>query len=310
MQIDVIIPVYKPTEKLNRLLQSLVKQTCKVSGILLMHTEDGNDLSGALELCQDIPVKEIKIKEKEFDHGATRDLGVQKSNAEVIVFINQDAVPKDDAMLENLVEALFQEDSIAAAYARQSAEESANEIEKFTRMFNYPKKSMVKSEADTSKHGIKTYFCSNVCAAYKREIYQQLEGFEKKIIFNEDMVFAANAMKQGYKIAYAADAVVLHAHDLTSLQLFQRNFDLGVSQACYPEIFGAVRSESEGIRLVKETTKHFMKSGKPVRIIEAVWKNGWKYIGYQFGKHYKCLPMCLVKMFTMNLAYWEGDDSR
>ena len=310
MQIDVIIPVYRPTEKLKSLLQALGKQTCKVRCILLLHTEDGNDLSWAMKLCQNIPVTEIMIKEKAFDHGAARDLGVQKSDAEVAVFMNQDAVPKDDRMLENLVDTLVQEDEIAVAYARQSAEESENEIEKFTRAFNYPKKSLVKSKADLSKLGIKTYFCSNVCAAYKRDIYQKLGGFEKKIVFNEDMVFAANAVKQGYKIAYAANAVVLHAHNLTALQLFQRNFDLGVSQACYPEIFGAVKSESEGIRLVKETTRHLIKSGKPVQIIEAVWKSGWKYIGYQLGKHYKRLPMYLVKKFTMNPVYWEGDDSR
>ena len=310
MQIDVIIPVYKPTEKLNQLLQALERQTCRVNGIFLMHTEDGCDLSWACKMCPSVPITENFIKKHQFDHGATRDLGIQKSCAEVIVFMNQDAVPEDEYLLEYLVEALFQEESIAVAYARQMAEHTSNMIEKYTRAFNYPEKSVVKSKADKAKLGIKTYFCSNVCAAYKRDVYRKLGGFEKKIIFNEDMVYAARAIEQGYKVAYAANALVLHGHDLTTLQLFKRNFDLGVSQACYPEIFEELKSEKEGIRLVKESAKFLMKGGKLFAILEMLWKSGWKYIGYRLGKCYKRLPMSLVKRFTMNPAYWGGEDER
>ena len=304
MLVDVIIPVYKPTEKLNQVLQALMMQTCKINGIVLIHTEDGEDLSWVNVVCKDMAVTEIKVKK--FDHGASRDLGLQASTAEAVLFLNQDAVPENEQLLENLTAALQQDSMIAVAYARQSAKQAKDEIEKYTRAFNYPEQSMVKSKEDKSRLGIKTYFCSNVCAAYKKDIYQKLGGFEKKIIFNEDMVFAAKAIGNGYKIAYAADAVVLHAHDQSALQLLKRNFDLGVSQACYPEIFKEVSSENEGIRLVKETAKHFIKSGKPFKIIELVWKSGWKYLGYQLGKHYEHLPMSLVKQFTMNPTYWEG----
>ena len=54
--------------------------------------------------------------------------------------------------------------------------------------------------------GIKTFFCSNVCAAYRREIYEELGGFVRHTIFNEDMIYAAKAVEAGYSVAYAADA--------------------------------------------------------------------------------------------------------
>ena len=44
-------------------------------------------------------------------------------------------------------------------------------------LFNYPEQSSVKSLADIDKYGIKTYFCSNVCAAYDKGIYQKTGGF-------------------------------------------------------------------------------------------------------------------------------------
>lgn len=105
------------------------------------------------------------------------------------------------------------------------------------RGYNYPPASRVKSLEDLPELGIKTYFCSNVCCAYRREIYEALGGFIKHAIFNEDMLFAAKAIQAGYRIAYAAEARVIHSHNYTCGQYFHRNFDLGVSQADHPEVF-------------------------------------------------------------------------
>ena len=69
------------------------------------------------------------------------------------------------------------------------------------------------------------------------------------------MIFAGQAVEAGYQIAYAADAQVIHSHNYTAMQQLHRNFDLGVSQADHPEVFGRLHSEGEGIRLVKKTAK-------------------------------------------------------
>ena len=72
-------------------------------------------------------------------------------------------------------------------------------------------------------------------------------------IFNEDMIFAARLIQSGRAVAYCAQARVIHSHNYSSIQQFHRNFDLGVSQADHPEVFDCVKSESEGIRMVKQT---------------------------------------------------------
>lgn len=41
MKIDVIIPVYRPTEKLNKVLYGLSRQTYLPERIILPHTRDG-----------------------------------------------------------------------------------------------------------------------------------------------------------------------------------------------------------------------------------------------------------------------------
>ena len=108
--------------------------------------------------------------------------------------------------------------------------------------------SRLKGKEDEDELGIKTYFCSNVCAAYRRDIYLKLGGFTKKTIFNEDMIFAGHAVEAGYQIAYAADAQVIHSHNYTAMQQLHRNFDLGVSQADHPRCLGAfIRRARESV---------------------------------------------------------------
>ena len=67
----------------------------------------------------------------------------------------------------------------------------------------------------------------------------------------------------------------------------KRNFDLAVSQVDAGGLFTQVKSESEGIRLVKMTLRHFIKKGQFYYIPKIITQNGAKYIGYRLGKTIK-----------------------
>jgi GT2 family glycosyltransferase len=145
--------------------------------------------------------------------------------------MTQDAMPADDRLIENMVRA-FDGNNIAAVYARQLPNEDASLGERFSRQFNYPEESCTKSASDKDRLGIKTYFCSNACAMYNREIFERLGKFPKDMIFNEDMVFAHTLIENGYSIAYAADAAVYHSHNYTNMQQFRRNLTLRCLRPC------------------------------------------------------------------------------
>ena len=212
--------------------------------------------------------------------------GIEHSDADVCVCMTHDALPADTGLLKALTDALFSEKDIAVAYARQLPAKDCNIIERHTREFNYPDKSRIK-EALGSRHAWnQDVLCSNVCAAYKREIYMEL-GIIRKTIFNEDMIFAAKAMKNGYAVCYAADARVIHSHNYTAVEQFHRNFDLAVSQADHPDVFSGIRSEGEGIRMVKDTVRWLVKTGHTYLVPKLVVDSGFKYMGYLAGKRYK-----------------------
>jgi len=318
LSIDVVIPVYKPDIKFNKLIERLVRQSIKPMKIILLHTEENPTTSEqlmqkqkteeALTYAQGFStstclIERVDIKKIDFDHGGTRNYGASLSMADIVMFMTQDAVPVDKDLIKQLLQP-FQNQQIAAAYARQLADKKAGSIEKYTRVFNYPDQSYIKSKQDIPRLGIKTYFCSNVCAAYRKTVYEKLGGFVTKTIFNEDMIMAAGIIKDGYSIAYVADAMVEHSHVYTYRQQFQRNFDLAVSQQQYKHIFETVKSENEGKKLVKQTLSHLINEKKHLLIPDLILQSGFKYMGYKTGSHYEILPRWLVKKLSMNPTYW------
>ena len=306
-KIDIVIPTYKPDKAFIELIDKLCRQTIEINRIIVMNTEEKyyeklkfeTGISEKFRECVEVH----HLSKLEFDHGGTRHMGIQKSDADIVVLMTQDAMPAGEELIANLVRALEGE-NIAAAYARQLPAPDHSELEHIVRNFNYPENSHVRTKADIPEKGIKTYFCSNVCAAYKRDIYEKLGGFIRHTIFNEDMIYAAEAVKAGYGIAYAADACVYHSHDYTNMQQFHRNFDLGVSQADHPRIFSEVPSVSEGKKLVKVVTEKLKKNNKAL-LFKFYVQCFFKYAGYFLGKHYSKLPRFLVLKCTMNPMYWK-----
>ena len=338
---SLIIPVYRPDRRFVSLMKRVRAQTLMPERIVIVETLSGEgkeNLREAIAVFQDDPVKGcagrgsespsasetipgtvseaktegtpettvtcLQVKREDFDHGGTRDMAARLCGTGFLVFMTMDALPADRQLFRNLLSS-FQDDDVACAYARQLPGRNANPEEIFTRKFNYPDQSKKKTKDDLGALGIKTFFCSNVCAAYRRDIYLELGGFEKRTIFNEDMIFAGKAVQAGYAVYYQAQARVIHSHNYTGRMQLGRNFDLGVSQAQHPEVFADIRSDSEGIRLVKETMRYLASSGQTARIPGLIRLSGMKYLGYRLGKTYERLPGHLVKCLSMNKGYWD-----
>ena len=300
---DVIIPAYHPGEEFDKLLERLSAQKYPVNKIIVMNTEKK---FWRENWEQKYPLVEVHhLTKQEFDHGATRRRGAELSDAEILIFMTQDALPADRNLVGNLVQAVAGNEKTGAAYARQLPKNDCGFLEKYTRSFNYPEQSCLKTEKDVETRGIKTYFCSNVCAAYKKDIYEKQGGFVRRTIFNEDMIYAGGLIQKGYRIAYAAEARVIHSHNYNCMQQFHRNFDLGVSQAEHPEIFEGVPSEGEGMRLVKKTLAYLIHSGRVWLIPGFVLQCAGKYVGYLAGKKFRKLPKKFILWCTMSPNYWK-----
>ncbi len=303
-KVEVVLLTYKPNEKLKTLVKRLKAQTIAPSRILIMNTMvNENEYNVVDEIRNYESITVVDISKDEFDHGGTRDRAMNLCSADYVLFMTQDAIPKNRLLIENLLNTF--DEGIAAVYAKQEPDKRCNVIERYTRGFNYSEESYSALEkAAQTNNSIKSIFLSDVCAMYDRKLYEEIGGFPLRAIFNEDMVYCAKALKSDKDVIYQPDAKVIHSHNYTGIEYFKRYFDLGVSHIEFKYIFKDYHAEDEGIKLVIETAKYLQRRREYIMLIPLVYYSACKFIGFRLGKLYKRLPHKLVMKCTMNKEYF------
>lgn len=278
--VSVIIPTLNAENEIGSLIEILQAQSLQPDEILVVDSESTDRTA---EVCQSNNVVLIRISRGEFDHGKTRDFALRNSLGDIVVFLTQDAVPANEYFLEKLIAPLTDR-SIAISTGRQIPKDNATEMERLVRAYNYPTSSYTRSKADLPRMGIKTFFFSDVCAAYNREIYLELGGFDYPLKTNEDMFFAAKVINAGYRIAYTADAQVLHSHNFTLREQYKRNYIQGYEIERHRDLLNGVHQEAEGMKLVKYVSKELLKKGRIFSFIHFGLDCCARYLGSRAGK--------------------------
>ena len=315
---DVIIPVYRPDKKLERLITMLLSQTIHPRKVVLMVTEceevTAEDVSKMVSRAtvaagvystDRVEFELVRVKKENYDHGGTRNLAVTlHSNADFFLCMTQDAIPADIFLVEKLLRC-FEDENVGAAYARQTASENASFTERYLRLHNYPEESVVKTKADLERLGIRTYMISNACAMYRRSLYDRLGGFVTDALFNEDMIYGAAVIESGAAIVYQSEARVLHTHNYGLKAQLCRSFDMAVPQKDNPQVFESVSSEREGFRYYRGGMNYCFSQKRYADAFLFTTDAIARYLGFFLGKHYKKLPKSWVLSLTLQPAYWE-----
>ncbi|MCR4792084.1 MAG: glycosyltransferase [Lachnospiraceae bacterium] len=343
MNIQVIIPAYRPDDKLIKLLDKLKSQTLQPSGINIIWSRIGKEEDAIIAEVKSRfgDVRFLEVDAASFDHGGTRRRAVRNTPCDIFVMMTQDAIPKSNDLIEKLtapMRAQMEEaqgtaseadesadatdmsrerrtdaargtahghGEIACVYARQLPGKESSPYEKLSRLHNYSDLSKTKTKSDIEKLGIKAFFCSDVCCAYRRDIYEACGGYVRNALFNEDMIMARRFLDKGYAVRYEATAAVIHSHDYSLMQQLRRNFDIGASQAMNPDTFGGISSESEGKKFVISSTKLLLKKKKLLLIPGFYMQCFYKLAGYRLGKKYKNLPDAVIMKLTSNKIFWK-----
>ena len=72
---------------------------------------------------------------------------------------------------------------------------------------------------------------------------------------------AAQLIRSGWKVAYAADAAVKHSHNLTPRQQFARNREGGRFLEEHAALLNCDSEVGEGTRLVRSVSRQLLKEG-------------------------------------------------
>lgn len=301
--ISVVIPTLNAEFYIQPLLERLMEQSVPIGEVIVIDSESTDRTT---EIASSYPlVKLISVKREDFNHGGTRDLAIRNTSGEIILMLTQDALPTSSDYVKNLVAPFFQDPSIAMASGRQVPRADASLTERLTREYNYPEMTFIRDKSDLPILGVKTFFSSDCCSAYRRSAYDAIGGFDKDILVNEDMKIAAQFIYGGFRIAYVGAAAVFHSHNYSLKQQFTRNFDVAAFMKMNDDLFANVSATSEGIKMVKWILSRMLKEGHFIEALYFVTECAVKLFANKLGARYKSLPRGARIRFALNKNYWK-----
>lgn len=278
MKIDIICPLYNASEYILELNNSfIIQKKVKLNKIRYVLTESNDNTK---EIMYNNNIEYKLISKSEFSHSLVREKEALESNADIVVFVTQDVVITDEYWLYNLTKDI--NDDIVATYSRQISK--YNNIEKYTREFNYPEESKIVSKDDINDLGLKTFFFSDASSAINRKVFKKLNGYDNKNLpISEDMYIAYKIIMNGYKIKYCSDSIVNHSHKFKLKEIYDRYKLTGIffKENSYLDEYGTTGS---GAKLAKYVLKRIITDFKWYLLFRYPFDMGARLLGMKAGK--------------------------
>jgi len=192
---------------------------------------DSGSTDSTLAVLKRFGVCTHSIAPRDFDHGLTRNFGIQQTRGRFIVLLVQDAVPASSEWLARLVAPLVQDQQIAGSYARQIARPDASTLTRFYLdqwVAASPTPRIVRvPDAETFDRmppmdRFLTCVFDDVCSCVRRDVWERFPFRKTRIA--EDLEWAREVLLAGYALAFAADAAVIHSHDRPASYELRRTY--------------------------------------------------------------------------------------
>lgn len=206
---SVVIRAFNEERHLERLLKEIQSQTVKDVEIILV---DSGSTDRTLEIAARYPVKVVPIRPEEFTFGRSLNQGIEATSAELIVIASAHVYPLGDDWLEKLLEP-FADEQVALSYGKQRGAESSkfSEDQHFRRWFH-----------EDSDFDQPHAFSNNANAAIRKSLWLK-NPYDENLTGLEDIAWSSWAVDKGYKIAYVAEAAVVHLHHESAAQIINRH---------------------------------------------------------------------------------------
>ncbi len=205
---SIVIRAYNEAEHIGRLLYGISQQTVQNVEIILV---DSGSTDETVEIAQQYPVKVVNIAPSAFTFGRSLNLGIRYARGEFIVMASAHVYPVYPDWLENLL-APFSEPAVAVTYGKQRSPQDAKFSEQQIFVRWYPEISDLRQIHP---------FCNNANAAIRRRLWEQ-HPYDETLTGLEDLAWAQWAMEKNYAVAYVAEAEIIHVHNETPRQVYNR----------------------------------------------------------------------------------------
>lgn len=227
MKVSVVIPTLNGGALFRDVLERIFSQ--KLSHPFEVICVDSGSSDHTSHFAEAAGAKVIPIDPSDFNHGLTRNLGIEASTSDFVALTVQDALPCDENWLASLVHALLDNEDAAGAYSRQIPRDDCDPIIR-DRLQNW---SATRTEREIQSLAEGMAFddlapfdrlaliaFDNVSSCIRRSVWED-HPFPKRN-FGEDVTWASEVIKQGYSIVFEPASAVVHSHNNSVWYEFKR----------------------------------------------------------------------------------------
>jgi glycosyltransferase involved in cell wall biosynthesis len=207
-KVSIVIRCYNEADHIGTLFEEIRKQAFEDYEVVVV---DSGSTDGTLELIHQADANLQHIKKESFSFGRSLNIGCEAARGELLVFISAHCYPSDEDWLGNLV-AGFEDPKVAVVYGKQRGipQSHFSERQIFRRWF--PESSSPRQDDP---------FSNNANCAIRRDLWAD-RPYDEALTGLEDVAWAQQVMREGWWVAYRADAGVVHVHNESPSQIRNR----------------------------------------------------------------------------------------
>jgi len=208
MKCSIVIRAYNEAGQIGQLFEGISRQTIRDAEVILV---DSGSTDATVQTGEEQGARVVRIPPEDFSFGRSLNLGLRAAGHEHVVIASAHVRPVYPDWLECLLRP-FEDEQVALAYGKQRGTESSrfSEHQVFRQWF---------PDADVPSQAHP--FCNNANAAIRRSLWER-HTYDEALTGLEDVAWARWAQGQGYRIAYAAHAEILHVHHETPRRVYER----------------------------------------------------------------------------------------
>jgi len=208
MKVSIIIRCLNEEKHIGKLLTGILEQTVEEVEIIVV---DSGSTDATLAIASRFPVKIIHIRPEDFSFGYALNIGCAAATSDILLFASAHVYPVYRDWLEKMLEP-FQEEQVALVYGKQRGDERTrySEHQIFEKWF--PEQSTWNQQHP---------FCNNANCAIRKSLWEKYP-YDEQLTGLEDLAWAKNIQEQGWRIAYAAEATIIHVHEESWKSVYNR----------------------------------------------------------------------------------------
>ena len=198
---SIVVRALNEAEHLPRLIEGLKHQTIQPDEVILV---DSGSTDETVALAEAAGWRITHIAKKDFSFGRSLNLGCDFAKGDILIMLSAHVYPVYDTYLEHMIQP-FERSETGITYGRQVGDERTKFSESRVMLKWFPEESIFDQGHP---------FSNNANAAVRKKLWETYK-YDEELTGLEDLEFARRAQADGHRIAYVAEAPVVHVHEET-----------------------------------------------------------------------------------------------